>query len=80
MNTLILTPAYGRDYESKEAAIKDWNLDKDFVIANFSMGSRKINKSDFINFRDSKELKGVTNINFRYSKLTKVAVLNVKEI
>ena len=31
---LVLRPAYGRVYETAEAAIKDWQVGKDFQIVN----------------------------------------------
>ena len=30
---ITLTPAYGRDYKSKAAVLKDWLEGKDFIIA-----------------------------------------------
>ena len=33
MNTITLTPAYGRDYHSKAAVLVDWEAGKDFIIA-----------------------------------------------
>ncbi len=27
-----LTPAYGRDYTSRKAALADWEADKDFIL------------------------------------------------
>ena len=30
---VTLLPAYGRDYKTKEAVVKDWAAGKDFVIA-----------------------------------------------
>ena len=31
-----VTPAYGRDYKSKKAALADWNANKDFIINDIS--------------------------------------------
>lgn len=39
--TLPLGPAYGRDYSSRAAAQKDFDLDKDFTTA----GGQYINKT-----------------------------------
>jgi hypothetical protein len=30
IDTLVVTPAYGRKYSTKEQAIKDWEAGKDF--------------------------------------------------
>jgi len=48
MTTLTLTPAYGRDYTSKAAVLKDWQAGKDFQIANafHKDDGRYINKQD----------------------------------
>ena len=61
MSDLILTPAYGRDYNSKDAVLADYNDGKDFKIA----GGPYISKRD------------VTNevIKFRYSKMRKAFYL-----
>ena len=64
---LILLPAYGRDYHSREAVLKDWEADKDFTLA--STG-QKINKSDYLEFAPHAQVK------FRYSKKTKSFYLN----
>jgi hypothetical protein len=32
MPTITVTPAYGRDYKSKAAALADWEADKDFIL------------------------------------------------
>jgi hypothetical protein len=66
MTTLTLIPAYGRDYKSKKALLADWNANKDFQIATFGPDcGRYINKADADGLR----------INIRYSKLTKIAMV-----
>jgi hypothetical protein len=32
VNTITLTPAYGRDYKSKAAVLEDWHANKDFIL------------------------------------------------
>ena len=66
-NYSTLTPAYGRDYKSKAAAIADFNGNKDFVL-NTPWGTGLVSKIDFA--------PGVT-VNIRYKKLTQVAVVRV---
>ena len=34
MQTMFLRPAYGRSYQSQQAAVKDWNNGADFKIIN----------------------------------------------
>lgn len=50
MRMLTLTPAYGRDYKSKAAALADWNANKDFIIADASnrWAGKPINKSQAV--------------------------------
>ena len=67
MSELILTPAYGRDYNSKEAVLADYNDGKDFIIANFNhpYSGKPMSKRDVTN----------ETVKFRYSKLRKVMYL-----
>jgi len=69
---MTLTPAYGRDYKSKKAIQADLDADKDFIIADFGhrYEGKPVNKSQLIET-------GVKQVNVRYSKLRKVAVLGV---
>jgi len=61
-----VTPAYGRDYKSKKAALADWNANKDFIINDIS------NKWDGypINKQGAEEYK--LPIMIRYDKLSKI--------
>lgn len=45
---LNVVPAYGRDYKSKAAVLKDWNEEKDFLICDMSSkyDGSYINKAD----------------------------------
>ena len=61
-----LTPAYGRDYKSKAEIEKDLNTDKDFIAAN----GQYINKSQLVEM-------GLKQINVRYGKLRKIAVVKL---
>lgn len=69
---MTLTPAYGRDYRSKKAVQADLDADLDFIIADFGhrYEGKPVNKSQLIET-------GVKQVNVRYSKLRKVAVLGV---
>lgn len=35
---MTLVPAYGRDYRNQKEVLKDWNDEKDFMIADFFSG------------------------------------------
>jgi len=41
-DSIVVVPAYGRDYKSKDAALADWTADKDFREA---ISSRYVNKT-----------------------------------
>jgi len=59
---LILTPAYGRDYNSKDAVLADYKAGKDFMLQP---------QGCYISIRDV----GYNNVKFRYSKLRKAFYL-----
>ena len=65
MNTLILTPAYGRDYRNKKEVLQDFHANKNFIL-NDMTGTCYINKQD---------IGPNINVNIRYSKLRKVLTL-----
>lgn len=60
---LILTPAYGRDYNSKDAVLEAYNEGKDFVL---------LPDNCYISIRDIREC---DIVKFRYSKMRKVFYL-----
>ena len=70
METLTLTPAYGRDYSSKAAVQDDWRAGKDFIIANafHKYDGKPINKPQ------ADEIP--TTVHIRYNKLRRIAVIN----
>jgi hypothetical protein len=64
---VTLTPAYGRDYKSKNLAIKDFDAGKDFIVNGFGPGAYA-SKEDLIQ-------KGVKLVKIRFNKLTKVELV-----
>lgn len=70
MSHLTLTPAYGRDYASKMAVIADLIRGKDFVD---SWTGKLINLPQI-------QQEGYREVNVRYGKLRKVAVVNLETI
>lgn len=50
---LEVAPAYGRDYNSVDALLADWNANKDFKI----LSGPYINKSDLIQFETNRSFK-----------------------
>ena len=69
---MTLTPAYGRDYESKKAVLAGFDAGKDFIIAEYGhrYDGKPVNKE---------QLKGQT-VNIRYSQLRKVVVITPWEV
>ena len=69
---MTLIPAYGRDYKSKAAVLKDWNANKDFIIADMfhHADGKPTNKADLVNM-------GEATATVRYSKLTKLLVIRL---
>lgn len=70
METLTLTPAYGRDYNSRQAVHQAWEDGSDFIIQNFGhrYEGKPIGKS-------SADADSIT-VHIRYRKLTRIAVIN----
>ena len=68
MIRVTLTPAYGREYKSKKAALADYNANKDFIVQNFDMPSKPINK-----FQCDEEDFVVT---IRYNKLRSFVIVD----
>jgi hypothetical protein len=65
-----LTPAYGRDYTSQGKVLESFLANKDFLISDASSrwDGRPINRPQL-------EQDGVSEVNVRYKKLTRVVVL-----
>ena len=65
---MTLTPAYGRDYKSKAAALADFEAGKDFIIADIASrwSGKPANKQDL-------QAAGETRVMLRYDQLRKVA-------
>ncbi len=67
--SIQLAPAYGRDYTSAQAAVADFDADKDFVITDISnkWNGKMVNKS---------QLAGYT-VKIRYNQLRRVTIVEV---
>lgn len=62
---MTLKPAYGRDYKSAKAVRADWEVGKDFIVADFfSAWDGKP-----FNIEDAKRA-GISRVGIRYKKLT----------
>jgi hypothetical protein len=70
MKTNSVVPAYGRDYKSKAALLKDWNDNKDFQLEP---------QKQYVNKEQVQQLKenGITHLQFRYKKIRNVFILEL---
>lgn len=80
MQYLQLKPAYGRKPKSKKEVIDLWNDNKDFSMLDLKNWGRKINKSDFLRYRNEGDLKGVQALKVRINNLRDVVVINLDEL
>lgn len=67
-----LTPAYGRDYKSRKAAVKDFLEGKDFILNDIT--DRYDGKP--CNLEDLKKVK-VHQVKLRFNNLTSVTVVDL---
>lgn len=68
METLVVSPAYGRDYSSKAKAIHAWNNGDDFIIHGYKMNNRYVNRTDALRTT-------ATHIQIRYRQMAMVTVI-----
>ncbi len=74
METLTVTPAYGRDYKSGKAAKQAWREGKDFIIANImhKYDGKPMNKQD----ADQSQ----TTVMIRYKGLTQLTIVKPAKV
>ena len=70
MKTITAIPAYGRDYKSKAAVLKDWEEGKDFMMQSM-FGCGYFNKNS--------DISEFTAIQFRYRKLQSTFILTLEK-
>jgi len=68
---ISISPAYGRDYKNKAAAVADFLAGKDFMIEDISMPRLPCGISDF--------KPGVT-VQIRFNKMRNVAIVAVPHL
>ena len=73
MKTIVLSPAYGRDYKSKKAVEEDFKTDKDFVIRNITdpYCGKPCNRSQLLET-------DYTHAEIRYSRLMKLTIVPLR--
>jgi hypothetical protein len=73
MQYLTVSPAYGRDYKSANAAKADWFAGKDFIMQSVSTHR----SGTYCSIRDFAE---GTTINIRYNKMRRVVPVECKSV
>ncbi len=63
-----LVPAYGRDYKSKAAFLKDWNEGKDFSLQSYNGGG-------YCSIRDFANEAVGSSVQIRFNRLASVNVI-----
>ena len=72
---LTLTPAYGRDYKSRQTVINDLRANRDFVVADIvSPDCGRVINLEALRSCDIKQVR------VRHAGLRRVSVINVNEI
>jgi len=71
MESLTLTPAYGRDYKNAKDVKTDFNSNKDFIVADFfnQYDGKPANKQDLTGAYDQ--------VMIRYKKLTQITLIKL---
>lgn len=69
MSIIQITPAYGRDYSSKQKAVAAFNAEKDFRVVDVGCkyNGSYVNKQQLVGEYDE--------VKIRYNKLTRVAIV-----
>lgn len=72
---LTITPAYGRDYKSRDSVIADLRAGKDFIV-------QDISSSDFGRYINLEAMRAcsIAQVRVRHAGLRRVSVINVSEI
>ena len=78
MPSLVLSPAYGRDYKSKAEVMAAFNSEKDFIIQSALRGYAGVycSKRDLAAFI----LDGFTHIELRYKNMTMCAFIDIRKL
>lgn len=78
MPSLILTPAYGRDYKSKAETLAAFHSEKDFIIQSALPGYAGLycSKRDLAAFI----LDGFTHLEIRYRKMTLCIFIDIRKL
>ncbi len=71
---LTLVPAYGRDYQTAEALLKDWHAGKDFQIACVV----SLWNGAYASVRDLKQFPGV-HVKIRYDRLARFVLVSIAD-
>jgi hypothetical protein len=78
MPSLILVPAYGRDYQGKDAVLAGFKSGQDFRIIDYFNGL----DGKYTSSRDVNQLiaSGFTHLEIRYKKLTRCIFIDIRTL
>jgi hypothetical protein len=78
MPSLILVPAYGRDYQGKDAVLAGFKSGQDFRIIDYFNGL----DGKYTSFRDVNQFidLGFTHLEIRYKKLTRCIFIDIRKL
>lgn len=70
MSTLILVPAYGKDYQTESEVMESWNAGNDFIIRTLNV------RGTYASIRDLDSIKEAFSLVYiRYDKGNQIAVV-----
>ena len=72
MSSITISPAYGRDYQNKKAAVRAFKEDADFLVESVSSPfcGKYVNMADLIKF-------GPRRVEVRYASKSKCAIIRL---
>ena len=81
MPSLVLTPAYGRDYKSKAAALAAFQGGQDFIFHNFYIVGKGY-AGTYCSIRDVAAFlaDGFTHVEIRYNKTRMLTLLDIRSL
>lgn len=72
-DSITVSPAYGRDYRSRDAAEQAWKDGKDFLNQSPFVRGRYVNRQDVLEFTPH-----VQYVHIRYNRMRDVTIIKVK--
>lgn len=78
---MVLSPAYGRDYANKAAVRADWEANKDFIVASYSVWTGKpVNRAQLVEasaWANKAMPEQPQRVSIRYARLRRTLVIDI---